>query len=76
MYRSNAQGGIDYVEVDSILQNGLPRAAMREKLKVEIRALRRNDTLLIVDKEEPVKRILYRFGEDASVVDTRRVGGE
>jgi hypothetical protein len=76
MYRSNAQGGIDYVEVDSILQNGLPRAAMREKLKVELRALERNDTLLIVDKAEPVKRILYRFGEDASVVDTRRVGGE
>jgi hypothetical protein len=76
MYRSNAQGGIDYVEVDSILQNGLPRAAMREKLKVELRALGRNDTLLIVDKEEPLKRILYRFGEDASVVDTRRVGGE
>jgi hypothetical protein len=75
MYRSNAQGGIDYVEVDSILQNGLPRAAMREKLKVELRALGQNDTLLIVDKEEPVKRILYRFGEDASVVDTRRAGG-
>jgi hypothetical protein len=76
MYKPNAQGGIDYVEVDSILQKGLPRAAMREKLKVEIRALERNDTLLIVDKENPFRRILYRFGEDVGVVDTRRAGGE
>ncbi|PTL79704.1 hypothetical protein [Vitiosangium sp. GDMCC 1.1324] len=76
MYRPNVQGGIDYVEVDSILQNGLPRAAMREKLKIEIRALERNDTLLFVDKLDRSKRILYRFGEDVSVVDTRRVGGK
>lgn len=76
MYRPNSLGGTDYVEVDGILQNGLPRAAMREKLKAELRALGPDDTLLIVDKQSPSRRIVYRSGEHPEVLDMRAVGGE
>jgi hypothetical protein len=76
MYRPNALGGTDYVEVDGILQNGLPKAAMRDKLKAELRALGQDDTLLIVDKQDASRRILYRAGEPPEVIDTRKAGGE
>ena len=76
MYKPNALGGTDYVEVDGLLQNGLPKAAMRDKLKAELRALGQDDTLLIVDKQDPSRRILYRSGERPEIVDTRLAGGE
>lgn len=69
--RSNRNGGTDYLEVDDINENGLPRAAMRAKLRSEIPALREGDTLLFVDKDQPNWRILYRFGDNPDVVETR-----
>jgi hypothetical protein len=71
LYRPNAAGGVDYVEVDEMLKSGIPRADVRAKLKKELAHLEKNDTLLFVDKAEPSKRILYRFGEAPSIVDTR-----
>jgi len=71
LYRPNASGGVDYVEVDELLKSGVPRADVRAKLKKELAHLGENDTLLFVDKADPAKRILYRFGEEPSVVDTR-----
>ena len=76
MYKPNSLGGTDYVEVDGILQSGLPKASMRDKLKAELSALGQDDTLLIIDKENPSRRILYRAGEPPSVVDSRHVEGE
>lgn len=76
MYKPNALGGTDYVEVDGILRNGLPTANMHEKLKAELRALGHDDTLLIVDKQNPSRRIRYLSGESPDVVDTRRAGSE
>ncbi|MBM7112608.1 hypothetical protein [Archangium primigenium] len=71
LYRPNTSGGIDYVEVDEMLKSGIPRADVRSKLKKELVHLGKHDTLLFVDKIDLSKRILYRFGEDPSVVDTR-----
>lgn len=71
LYKPNAAGGTDYVEVDEMLKSGVPRADVRAKLKKELTQLGKNDTLLFVDKEDPSKRILYHFGEDPSVVDLR-----
>ena len=71
LYRPNPSGGIDYVEIDEMLKSGIPRADVRAKLKKELTHLGENDTLLFVDKTDPSKRILYRFGDDPSVVDTR-----
>jgi len=71
MYRSNSAGGIDYVEVDSLLQKGIPFAATRAKLRSELGALNEADTLTYVDKLDPSRRIVYYPGEDQSVVDTR-----
>jgi hypothetical protein len=76
MYKPNALGGTDYVEVDGILKNGLPNANMRDKLKAELRALGQDDTLLVVDKQNPSRRIRYLSGETPSVVDTRQAGGD
>ncbi|ATB29706.1 hypothetical protein MEBOL_003161 [Melittangium boletus DSM 14713] len=71
LYKPNSSGGIDYVEVDEMLKSGIPRADVRAKLKKELAHLDKNDTLLFVDKVDLSKRILYRFGEDPSVIDTR-----
>ncbi len=71
MYRANGLGGIDYVEVDNILQNGLPIARTRPKLVSELGALGANDTLLYVDKADSSRRITYSSGEDPSVVGER-----
>jgi hypothetical protein len=49
---------------------------MRGKLKAELRALGQDDTLLIVDKNNPSRRIRYLSGESPDVVDTRQAGGE
>ncbi|WP_143177298.1 hypothetical protein [Cystobacter ferrugineus] len=71
LYRPNSSGGIDYVEVDEMLKSGIPRADIRTKPKIELTHLGKNDTLLFVDKTDLSKRILYRFGDDPSVIDTR-----
>jgi len=70
--RSNKNGGTDYLEVDDINKNGLPRSEMRTKLKSEIEALKPGDTLEYWDKKDPSRRIRYQYGEDPSVVDTRK----
>jgi hypothetical protein len=71
LYRPNSSGGTDYVEVDEMLNSGIPRASARTRLKKELVHLGKNDTLLFVDKDDLSKRILYRFGDAPNVVDTR-----
>ena len=66
MIKSNSRGGTDFVEVDSILKNGLPTAAYRRKIETEISALGPNDTLVYIDKADLSRRIVYNYGDDLS----------
>jgi hypothetical protein len=70
------RGGVDYVEVDSLLKNGLPIKRLREKLKGEIPNLQENDRLIYIDKTDPSKRIVYDAGENPSVIDSRPLRNE
>ena len=70
--RVNVNGGTDYLEVDTINNNGLPRAGYRSKLKAEVEALAPGDTLEFWDKNDPARRIQYQFGDSPDTVDTRR----
>src|SRR5262249_39032490 len=70
--RPNKNGGTDYAEVDDMLAGKrIPKAALRAKLKTEIPALGRNDTLTFIDKVDPSKRITYHPTDPPAVVDTR-----
>lgn len=71
LYRQRPQGGTEYVEVDEMLRNGLPAARVRVKLKEEIPHLGKDDTLVFVDKADPMRRILYRPGDVPGVVEVR-----
>jgi hypothetical protein len=73
MYKPNNMGGTDFVEVDDILQSGIPRAEMRRKLQSELEALGPNDRLIYIDKTDPSRRIIYYPGDNPSVIDTRIV---
>jgi hypothetical protein len=64
MVAKNDHGGTDFVEVDDVLKRGVPPARMRTKLAEEIAALGPNDTLLYVDKNDVLSRILYLPGDD------------
>jgi len=68
----NSTGGTDYLEVDKINKNGLPNAGYRDKLKTEIAALKKGDSLEFWDKADPSRRIRYEFGDSPDVVDTRK----
>jgi len=72
LFKRNAKGGIDYVEVDPMTKGGLPQAGMRAKLKMEFRNLKENDSLIFVDSANRSRRIVYKYGEAESVIDTRR----
>ncbi|MCA9676074.1 MAG: hypothetical protein KC464_13630, partial [Myxococcales bacterium] len=71
MYKKNARGGVDYVEVDDMLVKGIPRAGMRTKLKDELGYLKTKDRLVFIDKVDRSKRITYRHGDAPGVVDRR-----
>jgi hypothetical protein len=68
----NANGGRDYLEVDDINKNGLPRKEMRDKLKAEIPAMQPGDTLEYWDKTDSSRRIQYKYGDDPAIVDTKK----
>lgn len=67
----NGLGGTDYVEVDSLLQKGIPIKRLREKLKVELASLKKGDRLIYVDKKDPTKQIIYQYGDDLSIIDIK-----
>ncbi|MFY0578726.1 hypothetical protein ACN28S_34525 [Cystobacter fuscus] len=67
----NASGGTDYVEVDSILKKGTPIKRLRDKLKIELGAIKEGDKLIYVDKSDSSKRIIYEYGENPDVIDVR-----
>ncbi len=71
LVRYNPDGSIDYAEVGEMLQNGMPQARERAKLKSEISALGENDTVTFVDKMDITRRITYRRGDD---VETKSLG--
>jgi hypothetical protein len=66
MIRPNSNGGMDYAEVGIMLQNGLPEARERAKLAEEIASLGPNDIIVFVDRSDPNRRIVYRFGDDVN----------
>ncbi len=71
LVKSNENGGLDYVEVDAMLKKGTPIKRLREKLKIELGGLKKGDRLIYVDKLDPGKRIIYEYGDNPSVVDTK-----
>jgi hypothetical protein len=54
-----------------MLKKGTPIKRLRDKLKIELGALKKGDRLIYVDKLDPGKRIIYEHGESPSVVDAR-----
>lgn len=68
---NNGLGGADYVEVDDIIKKGIPKKRLRRRLKAELTHLKEGDRLIYVDKVDPSKRIIYKYGDDPSIVDTR-----
>jgi RHS repeat-associated protein len=76
MYKSNEKGGIDYVEVDTIIGKGIPVSYLRTKIKREIPNLQENDRLIYIDKKDSTKRIVYKPGEDPSIVDIRKYSSD
>ncbi len=75
LYKANSKGGEDFVEVDDMLQSGIPDAAMRRKLKGQLPLLGKKDRLVFVDKLNSEHRITYRAGEDPAIVETRKYVG-
>jgi hypothetical protein len=59
----NAGGGTDYFEVGKMLKSGIPESRERIKLIQEIGALKPEDRLTFVSREDPSKRIVYRAGD-------------
>lgn len=70
--KRHPDGRREYLEVDTVGQDGLPTSRLRNKLKEEIKALKKGEELVYADKENPSLRIVYRYGESPSVVDTRK----
>ncbi|WNG25525.1 hypothetical protein F0U62_16995 [Cystobacter fuscus] len=71
-FKTNEQGGTDYVEVDKILKTkGVPGKSYQQKLREQVALLKKNDRLIFVDATDPSKRIIYRYGDSPDVVKTR-----
>ena len=64
-------GGKAYLEVDEMLDRGIPAAHMRPKLEAEIQALKPGEDLVFVDKVDPTRRITYHHGDPPGITSTR-----